>query len=44
LPHGEVTVKVVKGGLDVPDAETGDIAVIASAAVSVRLDLPQSRG
>lgn len=44
LPHGEVTVKVVKGGLDVPDDETGDIAVIASAAVSVRMDLPQAEG
>lgn len=41
LPHGEVTVKCVKGGLDLPDAETGDVAVIASAAVAVRLDLPQ---
>jgi uncharacterized protein (TIGR02058 family) len=39
LPHGEVTVNVVKGGLDVPDAETGDVAVIASAAVAVRLEL-----
>ena len=43
LPHGKVSVSVVKGGLDVPDAETGDIAVIASAAVSVRMDLPQAR-
>jgi len=43
LPHGEVTVKVVKGGLDVPDNESGDIAVIASAAVCVRMDLPQAR-
>jgi uncharacterized protein (TIGR02058 family) len=41
LPHGQVTVKVVKGGLDVPDEESGDVAVIASAAVAVRLDLPQ---
>ena len=40
LPHGTVTVKVVKGGLDVPDAEAGDIAVIASAAIAVRIDLP----
>jgi len=39
LPHGEVTVKLVKGGLDVPDAERGDVAVIASAAVAVRLAL-----
>jgi hypothetical protein len=37
---GQVTVKVVDGGLDIPDEETGDIAVIASAAVAVRLDLP----
>jgi uncharacterized protein (TIGR02058 family) len=44
LPHGEVTVKIVKGGLDVPDNETGDIAVIASAAVCVRMELPQARG
>ena len=43
LPHGEVTVKVVKGGLDLPDNETNDIAVIASAAVAVRLELPQAR-
>jgi uncharacterized protein (TIGR02058 family) len=42
LPHGEVTVNVVTGGLDVPDEGSGDVAVIASAAVSVRLDLPQA--
>jgi uncharacterized protein (TIGR02058 family) len=41
LPHGQVVVKVIKGGLDVPDEESGDIAVIASAAVAVRMDLPQ---
>jgi len=40
LPHGIVTVKAVKGGLDVPDPEGSDIAVIASAAISVRLELP----
>lgn len=40
LPMGEVTVTVVEGGLDIPDAEANDIAVIASAAVAVRLDLP----
>ena len=44
LPHGQVSVLVVKGGLDVPDDTSGDIAVIASAAVAVRLDLPQPRG
>jgi len=40
LPMGQVTVKVVEGGLDIPDEEANDIAVIASAAVAVRLDLP----
>lgn len=40
LPHGIVTVQVVKGGLDVPDDERDDVAVIASAAINVRLELP----
>jgi uncharacterized protein (TIGR02058 family) len=40
LPMGQVTVTVVEGGLDVPDEEANDIAVIASAAVAVHLDLP----
>ena len=40
LPMGEVSVDVVKGGLDVPDREANDLAVIATAAVVVRLDLP----
>ena len=40
LPHGQTTVKAVIGGLDVPDQAGGDVAIIASAAVAVRLDLP----
>ncbi|MBT3333757.1 MAG: hypothetical protein HOK21_22495 [Rhodospirillaceae bacterium] len=40
LPYGTVTVNVVKGGLDVPDEAIGDVAVIASAAIVVNLDLP----
>ncbi len=44
LPHGKATVKVVKGGLDVPDDTSGDIAVIASAAVAVRFEAPLARG
>ena len=39
LPYGTVAVNVVKGGLDVPDEVLGDVAVIASAALVVRLDL-----
>jgi uncharacterized protein (TIGR02058 family) len=40
LPHGQVSVKVVKGGLDVPDDDRHDTAVIASAAIAVRFELP----
>jgi len=39
LPRGQVTVNVVKGGLDVPESEGHDLAVIASAAIAVRFDL-----
>jgi uncharacterized protein (TIGR02058 family) len=39
LPHGKVTVAVVRGGLDVPDEDSRDAAVIATAAVAVRLEL-----
>ena len=45
LPHGQATVMVVKGGLDVPDPEGGDTAIIASAAIAVRFDnLPHAKG
>jgi len=40
LPYGEVTVAVVNGGLDVPDEDGRDGAVIATAAVVVSFDLP----
>jgi uncharacterized protein (TIGR02058 family) len=40
LPRGQVTVRVVKGGLDVPDETRADPAVIATAAVEVRFELP----
>ena len=43
LPFGQVTVNVVKGGLDVPDKERGGGAVIAMATVAVRLDLEAPR-
>ena len=38
LPHRQVNVKVVKGGLDVPAGEGHDLAVIASAAIAVRFE------
>jgi uncharacterized protein (TIGR02058 family) len=37
LPYGEITVSVVKGGLDVPDPTGKDPAVIASAALAVSI-------
>ncbi|MSP04549.1 MAG: hypothetical protein EXR05_04750 [Acetobacteraceae bacterium] len=40
LPYGKVTAKAVKGGLDVPDDDRDDTAVIATAAIAVCLDLP----
>jgi uncharacterized protein (TIGR02058 family) len=40
LPRGHVTVNVVKGGLDVPAEGDHDAAVIASAAIAARFDLP----
>jgi len=43
LPHGQVTVRVVKGGLNIPSDEGHDTAVVAGAAVAVRMELPQAR-
>ena len=39
FPHGQITVNAVLGGLDVPDDERDDVAVIASAAIEVHVDL-----
>jgi uncharacterized protein (TIGR02058 family) len=39
LPVGSVTVRVVKGGLDVVDPENNDPVVIASAAIAVRIEV-----
>ena len=39
LPHGQVTVKVIKGGLNVPAEGSHDLAVIASAAIAVRFEM-----
>jgi uncharacterized protein (TIGR02058 family) len=38
LPLGNITVKAVKGGLDVVDPEANDQASIASAAIAVRIE------
>jgi uncharacterized protein (TIGR02058 family) len=39
LPVGNVTVKAVKGGLDIADPDNNDHAVIASAAIAVHIPL-----
>ena len=38
LPVGQISVQTVKGGLDIEDEIAGDVAVIASAAVEVRIE------
>ncbi len=39
LPVGNVTVRAIKGGLDVADPENNDPAVIASAAIAVLIEV-----
>jgi uncharacterized protein (TIGR02058 family) len=40
LPRGTVTVKAVKGGLNLPQEGGHDEVVIANVAIAVRFDLP----
>lgn len=40
LPHGDVRVQVVPGGLDVPNQGADDITIIANAAIMVSIDVP----
>lgn len=42
LPHGRVIATVCKGGLDVPDAGSDDLTVIATAAIAVHIDVPET--
>jgi uncharacterized protein (TIGR02058 family) len=44
LPHGQVKVNVVLGGLDLIDKERGGATVIAMASVAVRVDLKKRLG
>lgn len=37
MPRGTVTVQAVQGGLDITNPDTGEITVVASAAVEVFL-------
>ncbi len=38
FPYGQPTIRVVKGGLDVPRGDGGKPTVIANAAISVALE------
>ena len=40
LPHGTGTVRVVEGGLEIPNDTGTNKTVIANAAAVVRLDIP----
>ena len=40
LPHGTGTVRVVEGGLEIPNDAGTNMTIIANAAAVVRLDLP----
>ena len=44
LPHGTGTVKVVEGGLEIPNEAGTDCTVIANAAAVVRLEWPGGSG
>jgi uncharacterized protein (TIGR02058 family) len=39
LPYGHKTIKVVKGGMEIPNEDGTDATVIANAAVLVSLDV-----
>jgi len=43
LPHGKISVSVVKGGLNVPYLEQGYTTVIASAAIAAFADMSRFR-
>jgi uncharacterized protein (TIGR02058 family) len=43
LPYGTATIRVVDGGLEIPNDAGTDSALIAHAAAVVRLDVPAGR-
>ena len=42
LPYGTARIKVVQGGLDIVNEETGNVTVIANVAAVVYLDIVQA--
>ena len=43
LPHGEVSVRAIKGGLNVDDNENATVSVIATAAVEAFIEIQQDK-
>lgn len=43
IPYGSVQVNVETGGLDVNDADSDEVSVIAVAAVAARIELPDEK-
>ncbi len=44
FPYGNPTIKVVKGGLDVPRRDKDGLSVIANAAILVSFDMEPANG
>lgn len=44
FPYGQPSVKVVKGGLDIPRGEKEGWSIIANAAIVVSFDMENTRG
>ncbi|WP_418317076.1 Lin0512 family protein [Piscinibacter sakaiensis] len=44
FPYGQPTVKVVKGGLDIPTPDGSGLSVVANAAVMVAFEMERSHG
>lgn len=43
LPYGTITVNPVHGGLNIPDVENDIVTVVATAAITAKIDLPDER-
>lgn len=43
IPFGTVTVRAVKGGLNVPDPENDILSVVATAGVEAHLEIPEGK-
>lgn len=44
LPYGKAEVIVEEGGMDTPQYDGADVTILANAALTVYLDLPEAQG